>query len=275
MSDNIVTADDGGLANEVGNWAEDKHQRLKHYVGIASGPRKKFLGPGKAGATYIDPYCAMGRAKIRNTNKFIDGSSILAWQESTNKKAKFSHVHIGDVEPRAVEQNSTRLHKLHAPVSTYNGTADKTIPEICKKLDPYGLHFAFLDPYNLGALPFTIIERLCSVKRMDLLIHVSSQDLQRNFDRYLAGETDALDRFAPGWRNSVTPNASAAQQRNDVFQYWLNLIERTGKTPSSNIEHVKGSRNQTLYWLVLVSGHELADKFWKKVSNVSGQFEFF
>jgi len=37
------------------------------------------------------------------------------------------------------------------------------------------------------------------VKRMDMIIHVSVQDLQRNLDKHSrVGQT--LDIFAPGWR---------------------------------------------------------------------------
>ena len=51
-------------------------------------------------------------------------------------------------------------------------------------INPYGLHLAFLDPFNLAQLPFSIIERMLRVKRMDMIIHVSVQDLQRNFDTH-------------------------------------------------------------------------------------------
>lgn len=275
MSNEIINADDEGLANIVGPWSEEKHQRLRHYVGIASGPRKRFLGAGKAGASYIDPYCAMGRAFIRNQNRFVDGSSVTAWRESVIKKAPFTEVHIGDISSQAIEENSRRLHRLGAPVHTYNGPAVDTISEICRNLNPYGLHFAFLDPYNLAALPFKIIQKLCAFQRMDLLIHVSSQDLQRNFGRYLSDDKDVLDHFAPGWRNVIDRNDPEHLQRTKVFQHWLKLISNTGKNPSSNIEHVKGSRNQTLYWLVLVSSHTLAHQFWDKIRCVGGQVELF
>lgn len=34
------------------------------------------------------------------------------------------------------------------------GPADKTVQAIASKLSPNGLHFAYLDPYNLMTLPF-------------------------------------------------------------------------------------------------------------------------
>jgi hypothetical protein len=50
----------------------------------------------------------------------------------------------------------------------------------------YGLHLAFIDPFNLAQLPFSIIERMLRVQRMDMIIHVSLQDLQRNLDNIRA-----------------------------------------------------------------------------------------
>ena len=64
------------------------------------------------------------------------------------------------------------------------GSAEDTVVRIVKKLNPYGLHFAFLDPFNLEDLPFSVIKALSGLKRIDLLIHVSAQDLQRNLHSY-------------------------------------------------------------------------------------------
>jgi hypothetical protein len=49
-------------------------------------------------------------------------------------------------------------------------------------INPRGLHLAFLDPFNLAQLPFSIIEKMLKVQRMDMIIHVSLQDLQRNLE---------------------------------------------------------------------------------------------
>jgi hypothetical protein len=53
---------DGLPARPVGDWAREKHTLLKLYIEIARAVRGKFVGPGKAGATFIDLYCGSGRA---------------------------------------------------------------------------------------------------------------------------------------------------------------------------------------------------------------------
>ena len=65
-------------------------------------------------------------------------------------------------------------------------------------INPYGLHLAFLDPFNLAQLPFSIIEKMLRVKRMDMIIHVSLQDFQRNLDKYSRVGGKTLDNLCAG-----------------------------------------------------------------------------
>lgn len=137
------------------------------------------------------------------------------------------------------------------------------------KLSPTALHFAFLDPYSIQAMPFSIIQTLAELPRMDMLIHFSTMDMQRNIKALMAG--GKLDNFAPGWQQHINPS-----ERNDlaliaVFHYWYGLIRKLGYHVSDNIERISGAKNQPLYWLVLVSKNELGEKFWGKVSNVTPQ----
>ena len=50
----LADGDDGLPAEEVGPWAKEKQELLGRYVDISRGARSKFIGPFKAGATYID-----------------------------------------------------------------------------------------------------------------------------------------------------------------------------------------------------------------------------
>lgn len=65
------------------------------------------------------------------------------------------------------------------------------------RLNAYALHFAFVDPYSLGVLDFDILRKLAKLRRMDMLIHVSVQDLDRNLRKYIAKANSSLDSFAP------------------------------------------------------------------------------
>ena len=141
-------------------------------------------------------------------------------------------------------------------------------------ISPYGLHLAFLDPFNLAQLPFSIIERMLRVQRMDMVIHVSLQDLQRNLDEYSrVGGT--LDKFAPGWRNAVDVRQSMAALRAALIDFWLKAIRALGTHPATGIPLIVGEKNQRLYWLVFLSSNPLGQKLWNDVQNLSGQGSLF
>ncbi|MCZ6666179.1 MAG: three-Cys-motif partner protein TcmP [Gammaproteobacteria bacterium] len=266
--------DDGLPLDEVGAWAKEKHDRLRKYIDIARATRKKFVdGPG--GASYIDLFCGSGRAAIRDSGERIDGSPLLAFKCAVHGKVPFSEIHISDADAELCAAAAQRIANAGGVATKYVGSAEMIAPEIARQLNPHGLHFAFLDPCNLQDLPFNVIEELGSLKRMDMLIHVSAQDLQRNLHEYIKADDDRLDRFAPGWRDSVDLNQSKSAIRAGLFEYWMTLIEALGLPRANGAELVAGSKNQRLYWLVFVSRSDFAVQLWDKIRDVSGQQELF
>jgi three-Cys-motif partner protein len=265
--------DDGLPLDEVGPWAKEKHERLRKYVDISGAARRKFV-EGTGGASYVDLYCGSGRAIIRDTNEKIDGSPLVAFKCAHEGRASFSEIYIADVSEDSCRAAQKRLTALGASVITEVGEAEDTAKRIVRRLNPYGLHFAFLDPYNLQQLPFSIIEEFAGLKRIDMLIHVSAQDLQRNLDIYSSAEESPLDRFAPGWKEAVDLKQSQAATRASYMAYWASKMEALGLPPSRRAELVSGTtRNQRLYWLVFVSRSDFAKNLWDKIRNVSGQGE--
>ncbi len=264
--------EDGLPLDEVGSWVKDKHDRLRKYVDISRATRRKFV-EGSGGATYIDLYCGTGRAIIRDTGEKIDGSPLVAFKGAREGHVPFSEIHIADASEESCRTAEKRLGAAGGAARTYVGEADSTAVQIVSRLNPHGLHFVFLDPYSLQALPFSVIETFSRLKRVDLLIHVSAQDLQRNLDIYAKASDGPLDKFAPGWRNEVDLKQTQSATRAAYMAYWASKVEALGLPPAKP-ELVSGTtKNQRLYWLVLVSRHELAKEFWDKVRNVSGQGE--
>jgi three-Cys-motif partner protein len=261
--------DDGLPISEVGEWTLEKHDRLRRYADISRGVRAQFIG--RAGATYIDLFCGPGRSLIRETGQLIDGSPIVAATKALEGGAPFTKVLIADIEQSNVDAASKRLVANGVAAQTFTGPADKTVSQIVLPLDPYGLHFAFLDPFNLGDLPFNVIEELAKLNRMDVLIHVSAQDFQRNLRRNIDQEGGALDRFAPRWREHVDVGARGEVVGAGILAHWLRLIRGLDMQPSKGIELVSGGKNQRLYWLVFVARHRRAADFWDKIRNVTLQ----
>lgn len=263
--------DEDDLPREiVGEWVREKHARLQKYVGISSGVRKKFLGPGKAGASYIELFSGPGRCRIDRTTSVIDGSPLVAWKESVARNTAFSQVHIADCDTVLVDAATTRLRKAGAPVSAETSQASATVDKVISKIDRRGLHLAFLDPFNLEALPFEVIRKLVAIKRMDILVHISVQDLQRNLQRYVGQEGSPLDVFAPGWRQSVDTRRRGPAVRAGILEYWKKLVRTEGMKTTEAFEKVRGSNNQPLYWLAFAARHDRALEFWSKIKDVTG-----
>lgn len=270
----LVTGDDGLPAEEVGPWAQEKQDLLCRYVDISRGARAKFIGPMKAGATYIDLFCGPGRSKIKG-GSFIDGSCVAAWRKSVAGKAPFSRMYIADTDEERLSAATQRLRALGAPVAPIHGEAVDTSLAILKRLEPKGLHFAFIDPYSLGALDFNIFRTLSRRTRMDMLVHLSKMDLQRNLDENIGSAVSAFDRFAPGWKDVIDADQAQRRIRAEIIDHWRDLVSGLGTEASTEMKLLKNTGGQHLYWLLLVAKHELAHKFWKTASNPEQQGDFF
>ena len=256
----------------VGSWVKDKHARLEKYVGISRSVRKGFVGASKAGATYIDLFSGPGRVRIRDRVDSSDGSPLIAWNQSVEGGFAFTQVHVADADPNISLAANERLKLANAPVRSDTGPATETVDRVIKNLHPSALHFAFLDPYNLKSLPFEVIKKLAGLKRMDILIHVSIQDLQRNLQRYIDAENhdSPLDTFAPGWRAHVEVNRSHKVIRTNYLEYWKGLLKSEDMTTAETFELVSGPSNQSLYLLAFAARHERALEFWEKIRDLDG-----
>lgn len=269
LDSNKYEDDEDGLPREiVGAWASDKYARLAKYVDISRAVRSQWVGKGRAGASFIDLFSGPGRVRVKDTSEVMDGSSLVAWLESVKTRTGFSHLHVADADARLVAATAARLQRLGAPVYPETGTAEATVDRIIPKLNRFGLHFAFLDPYNLGALPFEVIRKLAQLQRMDILIHVSVQDLNRNVLRYISKPKSPLDTFAPSWRQHVDTDRSIDHMRGKLFEYWRSVLRSIGMSTAEAAELVVGSKNQPLYWLAFVARHKLALEFWEKIRHL-------
>jgi three-Cys-motif partner protein len=266
---------DGLIVGEVGQWATEKHDRLRKYIQASHGARAKFLQPvGIGGASYIELYSGAGRSLITGTNQIIDGSAVVAFKAGRASGHAFSEMHLSDLEAQNSAALAERIKALGGRATSHVGDANVVVDQVMKAINPHGLHLAFLDPFNLAQLPFSMIERMLQVQRMDMMIHVSLQDLQRNLDEYSrVGGT--LDNFAPGWRSTVDVRQSMAALRAALIEYWLGAIRSLGTHPATGIPLIVGEKNQRLYWLVFISSNPLGQKLWNDVQNLSGQGSLF
>ena len=102
--------DEDGLPRElVGAWASDKHERLARYVDISRGVRSRWIGKGRAGASFIDLFSGPARIRVKDTGAVMDGSPLIAWRESTRTNSGFTQIHIADADSRLVAAAEARL----------------------------------------------------------------------------------------------------------------------------------------------------------------------
>jgi three-Cys-motif partner protein len=268
----VMIAGDGLPIDEVGPWAKEKHERLRKYVDIFRAARRKWIKRSNP-ATYVDLYCGSGRAIIRDTGEIIDGSPLVAFKSAQEGGVPFSEMHIADAIGEKCRAAERRILQAGGAARVEIGKADRTAARIAKKLNRYGLHFVFLDPYKLEDLPFSVIEAFAGFKHVDMLIHVSAMDLQRNLDTYSVSQDSPLDRFAPSWRKHVNLNQTQAATRAAYISFWASKMEKLGLPPARRAELVSGTKNQPLYWLVFVSRNEFAKRLWDKIRIISGQGE--
>lgn len=260
---------DGMRVEVVGSWSQEKHLRLKKYVDITKKTRAKY---DYSGAAYIDLYCGPGKIQVRGEDAIQDGSPLLALRESI-KESPFTSIHIADLDIENLESCSKRLKSLpNAPaIYSYHGKAEETALDVIKDINKSGLHLAFLDPYSIGAIPFSVIQALSRIKRMNMIIHVSEMDLNRNIRMYK--ETGVLEEFAPGCVSAIDWRHKDEIVRAELFSYWRSKLEALGYIVGG-AEKVTGDKNQPFYWLISVSRNDLGKKFWDEIRKIEPQRGF-
>jgi three-Cys-motif partner protein len=256
---------------EVGQWSIEKHELLRRYVYASSGARKSKRPNGTSKwqhKTFIDLFCGPGRVRVTEQSRSSDGGAVAAWRESLRTKSSFTSIFIGDVSKEAVSSCETRLATLGASVNGFVGTAETTVDAIVPLLPAYGLHLVYLDPFNMGHLPFSIIEKFGKLQHVDIVLHFSVSDLQRNVELDFLADESRFDAFAPGWKEHVrVDKISKREAREEFTSYWLGLVNAIGFTYSKQQPLFSNSKNGPLYQMILLSKHPLPEKLWNDVAK--------
>jgi three-Cys-motif partner protein len=263
---------DGLPVQCVGPWERDKHEPLHHYIEATWAARAKFLAPRPGvvpgGAAFIDLYAGPGRARVRTTGAFVDGSPLLALN---HQKAPFTRVILCDIDPANADALKKRTaHDRRAIV--IEGSCHDEIERITKEIPARGLNFALIDPYSLDQLDFETISRLARFERMDMLIHFPTMDTKRNWSM---GAQEKLTKAigTESWRDKVREPRHVTKAI-EVLREQLRTFGYTGESVRS-IE-VKNSTGGVLYHLVYASKDPLGDKIWEStVKTIRGQRSLF
>ncbi|MGC7403995.1 three-Cys-motif partner protein TcmP [Pandoraea pneumonica] len=249
---------DGLPVMKVGPWSETKHVALSRYVDAARQARVKWPY-----ASFIDLFSGPGRVLNRESGAISDGGVLSAWRMSERGGTPFNEIFIADADAKAVDACSARLRGAGAHVQAYLGSASKTVDLVLEKL-PRGLHFAFLDPFNIEHLDFEIIRKLAERPHIDLLIHFSVMDVQRNIGNDFNLGSSRLDAAAPGWRSKLRlKEVPKHEQVSAYLEYWESLVSDLTEMQVAQSKPLFVNMNKgPLYRLIHLSRHPLATKLW-------------
>ncbi|MCY1281375.1 three-Cys-motif partner protein [compost metagenome] len=257
--------DDGLPVMKVGAWSEEKHVALSRYIDSARKARAKW-----GYASFIDLFAGPGRVLNRDSKVISDGGVLSAWRMAQQGGAPFNEVFIGDVDAESVLACEKRLVAAGATVRALVGSAAKTVDEVLAAL-PKGLHFAFLDPFSIEHLDFEIIRKLSSRSNIDILIHFSVMDVQRNIGGDFKLSSSRLDAAAPGWRANLNLDAMPKHEQVKAYlQYWESLVFNLTTMQVAQHKPLFVNMNRgPLYRLIHLSRHPLAQKLWNTAAMPS------
>lgn len=248
----------------VGKWVpNEKHRYLAQYLDATREAQKKFRH-----RVLIDPFCGPGRIQVEGESFTRDGGSMVAYRQSVASGASFTRVLVGDIDAERAQANESRLLAAGAQVRSFVGPADQTVDEMAKAV-PFGaLALAYIDPYNLEHLSFSIIERLAKLQYVDFAVHFSLMDLMRNIDMELDPKRDRFDHALPGWRAAVTTDSlSKASLPGWFFERWCNAVQALGFKVSGQMPLITDGKGRSIYRLVFFSRHPLPDRIWDDIAR--------
>ncbi|MFY2845789.1 three-Cys-motif partner protein TcmP [Achromobacter ruhlandii] len=264
-TDQILDPADGLGLMAVGAWAFEKHALIRRYVDASREARRKW-----SQRVLVDLYCGPGRVVNRERQDDIrDGGVLSAFVQSQSHGVPFTKVIIGDADGAAVAACRQRLERFGANVVPLIGPAHITVEHALLHLPANGLHLALLDPFNIGHLPFSVIDALAKRKHLDMIVHYSLMDVARNLELNYRRDAPAFDSFAPGWKDAiVVPTMTKAEARRKFGEYWQFLLQSLGYSVCDMrpVMTRPGTQSQ-LYQMVLLERHPLARHLWNEVAR--------
>jgi three-Cys-motif partner protein len=159
------------------------------------------------------------------------------------------------------------LRALGANVTEFAGAADETVTRMAAAVPPGALCMAYVDPYCLNLLDFNMLRQLAKLK-VDLAVHFSTMDLQRNVIVDVSEDRGRFDPVAPGWQGAVNIGAVGVQQlRHAFFEYWRQLLLGLGFSHSKEMPIVYNTNGAAIYKLVFFARHDMPLKVWGDVAR--------
>lgn len=173
---------------------------------------------------------------------------------------------IGDIESERAKACRDRLVALGAPAISFHGSAATTVSQMVDAVPQGSLCLAYVDPYNLELLSFSILQELARLKKVDLAINFCTMDLKRNVE--VEFDRARFDGTAPGWQND--PSVLSYSKQNTklaFFSYWRSLVQSFGFTDSKEMPLVHNNQGHDIYRMVFFARDKFPTKIWEDVAR--------
>ena len=281
MTLRIENVDDDGLVTpEVGGWAVDKYRLLQLYATLFSTAMK-----GKWTRIYLDLFAGAGHARIKNTNRIVPASPMLA----ATIQDPFDKYIFCDKQDQNISALEHRIRQLARPIdATYLiGDANDLVEAVVSAMPRPSsvgrvLTFCFADPYALENLAFATIEELAR-KYIDFLILIpTGMDAVRNLAIYKPKSNSTVERFLGlkdwrgRWQAIEQTGANFGSFVVDCYGEQMSRLDYRYGGISMTQEIRSTDKNLPLYRLAFFSRSELGEKFWKESLKYSDdQLTFF
>lgn len=161
----VIDPADGRPALKVKASYSEKHRLLEKYGYATHGARRSY--PGARKTCYVELHAGPGRVTL-DGQVFSDGSPLRAWREAVRSNDLYSNLLIADREAAFVTACGARLEALNAPVESRVGEAIDTASWAAERMDRYGLHLVFLDPFR---------PRSASVRSVQAILFIEARRL--------------------------------------------------------------------------------------------------
>lgn len=262
----------GPSGEGVGWWVPQvKHTYLAEYIHATRKAQAKF--PRRV---LIDPFCGPGRIQVRGESITREGGATMAWHQSVASGCAFTNIFVGDINEARLHACEARLSSAGAPVQGLAGAATTTAPQMVRAVPSGALCLAYIDPYNLEFLSFSILESVAQLPHVDLAVHFSLMDLTRNIDMELDPKRDRFADANPGWRDRAPRSVSKAGLASWFFEDWRAKVCALGFKASKAMPLVDDGHGRALYRLIFFSRHPLPDRIWGDIArspNLSLSFD--
>lgn len=270
--DPIITVKDDGLKmpDPVGSWSEKKYNLVGGYCEIFNaGIKNKFTN-----RVYIDLFAGAGYAPIKDKNKILKTSSLIALSIPT-PFTKYIFCEMDGAKIRALEIRARREYPDKDMIFLH-GDSNKLVFDVIKeikKLGPSTISFCFVDPFSLN-LHFETIERLSEVGKIDFLILLAlMMNAKRNLHNFIQEHSITIDLFIKrtDWRNKF----KSGEMRKEEFIKFLaytyddNMLKLGYKVRSEGLKpKVDASEYRlALYYLAFYSKHPLGNEFFTAIQK--------